>query len=240
MEPLVTNARQRTFSLFGFERFLTSLIFQICQRRSRNLSRWCLWNDLQYRIHLRSRRKVLSTHYRRCQFSLSSKFFLGLIADTSPRQINNCGRLGNVCLIAGGVPGAVACVNGVCQATACALGFTKSAAGLCVAINTATDRSSSPFAVLQLLLTILSNPALNCGKIGNLCVFVPVGATGMCQNSICVLSTCPAGYTIKMGTAGVQNVCVKNLTPSARARMAKRETAKKTLCPAYVPCPLLD
>ncbi|GAA5976144.1 hypothetical protein JCM10908_005397 [Rhodotorula pacifica] len=168
-------------------------------------------------------------------------------------DINNCGKVGNVCpasYLNGGSP---TCVGGRCQ-TSCGdlfdfdfiFGFCRPVASDTANCGKCGQQCNIPNAATQICSSgqckvtacasgyTLSNNACvaanyqtdpkNCGSAGNVCTFAPSGATGACQAGKCVTLTCPLGYLLSNGK------CV--LGASGRAR-AKRDTVSKpkTLCP---------
>ncbi|KAK4058326.1 hypothetical protein OIO90_000483 [Microbotryomycetes sp. JL221] len=75
----------------------------------------------------------------------------------------------------------------------------------------------------------------NCGAVGRVCTFTPSGASGVCSNSQCKVTTCPKGYGLS--AAGY---CV-GATVSQRARVKKSKIVKQTLCPlGEIACPIAD
>jgi len=91
---------------------------------------------------------------------------------------NNCGACGNVCTPGPNVQ-SVACVAGVCTATACNDGF-----GACGV----DDVNSCPF--------VLTNDTANCGCCGHDCNAGGVHTVNRtCTSGQCVVDTCAAGYT---------------------------------------------
>lgn len=84
------------------------------------------------------------------------------------------------------------------------------------------------------MLTSVSFPVNNCGKIGSPCTFSPSGAGGKCDKGKCVLTSCPQpAYVLKDGA------CIKS-TASQKARAKKSKiTAPKSLCPGTeTACPV--
>ncbi|GAA6033404.1 hypothetical protein JCM8097_006734 [Rhodosporidiobolus ruineniae] len=148
-----------------------------------------------------------------CDNLFDFDFTLGFCRDVSS-DTQNCGKCGQKCSITGAT--ATTCSKGQCKATACSAGYTLSN-GACTKIDTTSDVN-------------------NCGAVGVPCQFSPNGATGICQNSKCVLTGCPSGYALKSG------VCVKS-TASQRARLAKKDKVlePKRLCPGAneQACPIL-
>ncbi|BGP18845.1 hypothetical protein JCM10213v2_006925 [Rhodosporidiobolus nylandii] len=148
-----------------------------------------------------------------CNLLFDFDFGLGFCRDVSSDN-SNCGRCGQTCSLSGAK--ATSCRSGKCYATACDSGFTLSN-GACTQTDTTSDVN-------------------NCGAVGNACQFSPSGASGVCKNSQCLLTSCPAGYAL---TAGV---CVKQ-TASQAARIAKRDKVikPKSLCPGKTEkaCPIL-
>lgn len=106
-------------------------------------------------------------------------------------------------------------------------------AGVCTKIDTTSDRTFCPP-----LGTALTGSVRNCGALGNLCTFAPLGASGACINSICTVTSCPTGYTLILSTSSTTtNTCRATLVASGAVHLKKRSTPKKTLCPSFVPHP---
>ncbi|BGP14589.1 hypothetical protein JCM10213_001937 [Rhodosporidiobolus nylandii] len=125
-------------------------------------------------------------------------------------DIANCGAVGTVCSLAGA--SSQTCSSGVCKATSCSAGFTLSN-GACSALNLLTDVN-------------------NCGTLGNVCRFSPNGASGVCSNGVCTVTSCPTKYTLTSG------VCVLQASQAARAKRSKIKEPR-TLCPAHeTACPI--
>ncbi|GAA5979786.1 hypothetical protein JCM11641_002693 [Rhodosporidiobolus odoratus] len=147
-----------------------------------------------------------------CDNLFDFDFFLGFCRDVSS-DTQNCGRCGQSCSLPGAK--ATTCNRGKCAATACNSGYTLSN-GACSQTDTTCDVN-------------------NCGAVGRACQFSPAGASGICQSSTCVTTSCPAGYSLKSG------VCVK-ITASQQARLSKKDKIlePKALCPAKEEaCPIL-
>ncbi|GAA5917457.1 hypothetical protein JCM8208_003973 [Rhodotorula glutinis] len=148
-----------------------------------------------------------------CDSLFDFDVLFGFCRDVSQDKYN-CGRCGQTCNLPGAT--STACKSGQCYATQCSSGYTL-ANGRCSAADTTSD-------------------AANCGRVGYACQFSPSGATGVCKNSQCVTTGCPAGYSLASG------VCVKQ-NPSAQARLAKKDKIEqpKKLCPAAneQACPIL-
>ncbi|GAA5967279.1 hypothetical protein JCM11641_000500 [Rhodosporidiobolus odoratus] len=125
-------------------------------------------------------------------------------------DVNNCGRIGNVCSLLGALTHT--CSNGNCAATTCSAGYVLKN-GQCTTLNLLADVN-------------------NCGSIGNACQFSPSGATGECQSGKCVVTACPAKHTLTKG------VCVLGASQAARVKKSKI-TKPRTLCPAKeTACPI--
>ncbi|KAM0788480.1 hypothetical protein ACM66B_001613 [Microbotryomycetes sp. NB124-2] len=154
---------------------------------------------------------ILGVCQTTCSGLFDFDFLFGFCRDVSS-DVNNCGKCGSVCTLPGA--SATQCISGACQATACQAGYTLKN-GACTQIDTTCDVN-------------------NCGSVGHVCTFSPAGASGICQNSKCVLTNCPAGYTLSNG------VCTQ-MNGSQRAR-AKRDkvTKPKSLCPEHeTACPIV-
>ncbi|GAA5985692.1 hypothetical protein JCM10908_007074 [Rhodotorula pacifica] len=122
-------------------------------------------------------------------------------------DLANCGALSHCCAI----PNASTqiCQSGTCIATACAGNYKPSADGT----------SCDP-------IDFTSDPQ-NCGTKGNVCTFLPAGATGTCVAKVCTYTSCPTGYSI------VKNACILKASGRARVkRHAEVAEKKKSLCPA--------
>ncbi|SCZ98803.1 BZ3500_MvSof-1268-A1-R1_Chr3-1g05631 [Microbotryum saponariae] len=133
------------------------------------------------------------------------------ICRVTSSDVYNCGAIGNICSPLGSLPSI--CSNSQCYASACLPGF-ELIAGVCYKIDTTSNVN-------------------NCGALGAVCSFYPVGASGVCTNSKCVITTCPANYSLS--TSGV---CVAAAV-SQRPRVAKRKVVKRTPCPkGETPCPI--
>ncbi|GAA6003389.1 hypothetical protein JCM10207_000310 [Rhodosporidiobolus poonsookiae] len=146
-----------------------------------------------------------------CDNLFDFDFLLGFCRDVS-NDPTNCGKCGQKCTLTGA--SSTTCSKGQCLATACQSGYTLSN-GACTKIDTTCDVN-------------------NCGAVGKACQFSPNGASGVCKNSQCVITSCPGGYTLNSG------VCVKG-GASQRARLAKKATVPeaKRLCPdQQIACPI--
>ncbi|GAA5879869.1 hypothetical protein JCM8547_006221 [Rhodosporidiobolus lusitaniae] len=146
-----------------------------------------------------------------CDLLFDFDWGLGYCRDVSS-DVNNCGKCGNTCTLTGAK--ATTCNKGNCLATACNDGYTLSN-GVCNKADYTSDVN-------------------NCGAKGKVCQFLPSGASGVCKNSVCQLTSCPTAYVLKDG------VCVKS-TASQRARLAKKDTkiTAKSLCPgSETACPI--
>lgn len=107
---------------------------------------------------------------------------------------------------------ATSCVNSACIVTSCQTGYNL-VNNQCAPINVVNDVN-------------------NCGKTGNVCSFLPLGATGQCSAGQCVYNTCPSGWRIQA------NTCVR-LTASQKAKRSK-VTKPASLCPTgETACPIL-
>ncbi|GAA5901628.1 uncharacterized protein JCM6883_000344 [Sporobolomyces salmoneus] len=152
----------------------------------------------------------------KCTTTCSNLFdfdvLLGFCRDVSS-DTNNCGKCGAKCSLPGAI--GTTCKSGTCLATACQTGYTLQN-GACTSVNLATDVN-------------------NCGALGNVCQFLPSGASGVCSSGKCQLTGCPSGYALTSG------VCVKS-TASQRARAKKSKiVTPKSLCPSpnEVACPIV-
>ncbi|KAK4058483.1 hypothetical protein OIO90_000645 [Microbotryomycetes sp. JL221] len=154
---------------------------------------------------------ILGICQTQCSGLFDFDFLFGFCRDVS-NDVNNCGKCGQTCSLPGA--SATQCISGQCKATACQSGFTLKD-GSCTKVDTTSDPN-------------------NCGAIGHCCTFSPAGATGICQNSKCVLTNCPSGYTLSNG------VCTQ-MNGSQRARAKRSKITKpQSLCPEHeTACPIV-